>query len=205
VGAGKRALLSQVLQQISAQTGVDFLNLDKLNEKISVHFSNVTLRVGLQILLADMDYGAIGGPDDPGTMRIVILEPARSESTNAGPTAVPPVQAEIAEAEVKDDSPPRFQADGLDPTTDLSVLGQALGDKDSGVREAAIRALAERGGAEAMDRLRQAFQDSDSATKMVMIENIGSTPDVLPLLKEASLDFDVSVREVALAIISNKE
>jgi HEAT repeats/HEAT repeat len=192
----ERALLSRVLEQVSAQTGIEFLNLDKLHGQTSVHFSNVPLRVGLQILLADMDYGAIGGPGDPSTMRIVIFERAMRESAKATPTPERPVQAVTKDAP---HSP--FQSEDLGPTTDLSVLGQALRDKDPVAREAAIQALAERGGSEAMDLLRQAFRQSDSGLKIMVIETIGSTPDALPLLREASQDPDVSVREAALAAI----
>ena len=188
------ALFSRVLQQVSAQTGIQFLNLDQLHGQISVHFSNVPLRTGLQILLADTDYGAIGGPDDPRTMRMLIFEPTMRESAKAMPASQRPVHAETR----KDDP---FQAEDLGPTTDLSVLGQALGQEDPVAKQAAIQALAERGGSEAMDLLRQAFRHSDSALKMMVLETIGSTPDALPLLREASQDSNESVREAALAAI----
>jgi hypothetical protein len=194
----ERALLSRVLQQVSAQTGIEFLNLDKLHGQISVHFSDVPLSVGLQTLLADMDYGAIGGPGDPSTMRIVVFERAMRGSAKAA-------LERLVQSETKASPRPLFQTEGLGPTTDLSVLGQALGDKSPVTKEAAIQALAERGGSEAMNLLLQAFRQSDSALKMIMIENIGSAPDALPLLREASQDSDVSVREAALAAIPNRE
>ena len=48
-----------------------------------------------------------------------------------------------------------------------------------------------------MDLLRQAFSDLDSALKTMVIENIGSRPDAVPLLMEASQDSIESVREAA--------
>jgi len=203
--SAERAPLSRVLQQVSAQTGIEFLNSSDIHKQTSVHFSNVPLQEGLKILLAGMDYGTIGSPGDPSTMRIAIFEPDTREFTNevtkTEPAFEPPAQTEKGQPETKDDSPPRIQAGDLDPATDMSVLSQALRDKDAEVKEAAIRALAERGGSDAVGLLRQVFQDSDSAAKLIVIENIGSTPDVLPLLQEASWDPDVSVREAALAVI----
>lgn len=48
-----------------------------------------------------------------------------------------------------------------------------------------------------MDLLRQAFRGSDSAVEMMVTENIGSKPEALPLLLEASQDREESVREAA--------
>lgn len=216
------ALLSEVLQQVSVQTGVEFLNLDNLlHKRISVHFLNVSLPVGLQILLTDMDYASMGELRDPSTMRVVILERTAGKSATDSPAPEPPAQAEISQAEtvqsstIEPETPqsegsesvvggnpsPQIQAADLDPTTNLSVLGRALGDKRTDVQEAAIRALAERGGLASLDLLQKAFRESDSEAKMALIENIGSTVEVLPLLQEASQDSDKAIRDAALAVI----
>lgn len=199
------APLSEVLQRVSTQTGIEFLNLDRLHERISVHFSKVSLRVGLQILLAGMDYATSGEPTDPTKMRMVIFGLSMRESAKATTATEPP--REIAQTEMKDDPPTELQAEDLDSTTELSVLRQALRSKDPEVKEAAIKALAERGGPEGIDLLRETFRDSDPAVKMIVVENLdsASTPDALALLREASQDSEASVREAALAAISNKE
>jgi HEAT repeat protein len=114
-----------------------------------------------------------------------------------------PAQNEIVQAETAPrrgkDSPQReiHAHQPVDPASDFSVLAQALSDKDPALKEVAIQALAQSEGTQAMDLLRQAFTDLDSALKTMVIENIGSRPEAVPLLMEASQDSKESVREAA--------
>ena len=48
--------LSQVLQEIASQTGVEVQRLEGLDEEVSLHFSALSLRAGLQQLLAQWNY-----------------------------------------------------------------------------------------------------------------------------------------------------
>jgi HEAT repeat protein len=66
--------LSEVLHEVSTQTGIEFSGLDNLQKQISVHFFNVPLGAGLQMLLVPVDYRIFGDPCCPRTMRVVVFE-----------------------------------------------------------------------------------------------------------------------------------
>jgi hypothetical protein len=220
----ENVLLFRVLDEVATQTGAGFSGLDH-QRQISVHLSKVPLSAALQILLAHTDYAMMGNPSDPSTMRIVFFErlptstkrdvcTAARAMHNKEPEAMPSqesglmgrmspaneetVQAETTRRSGTDCPKPQIEADQLvEPVSDLSLFADALGRKDPAVKEAAIQALAQTEGPQAMDLLRQAFHDSDSALKTVIIESIGSRPDAVPLLLEASQDSEESVREAS--------
>jgi HEAT repeat protein len=83
----------------------------------------------------------------------------------------------------------------VDERTVVSALGAALADKD--VRDYAIQALAERGGTDAMEYLRQAFRDPDPTVRRRVIESAAPQGQSLPLLQEAIADPDETVRSFA--------
>jgi HEAT repeat protein len=87
-----------------------------------------------------------------------------------------------------------------DDGTVSAALGQAVSGEDPALKGYAIRALAERGGAEATGYLRHALHDPDPAIRMRAIDNIvRSVPPEqrLPLLQEATGDQDAAVRSAA--------
>jgi type II secretory pathway component GspD/PulD (secretin) len=87
-----------------------------------------------------------------------------------------------------------------DERTVTAALGEAISGEDTTLKSYAIRALAERGGAEATGYLRQALQDPDPSIRLGAIDNIVRSvpPDQrLPLLQEAAQDQDISVRSAA--------
>jgi HEAT repeat protein len=84
--------------------------------------------------------------------------------------------------------------------TVLRLLGQAIADSDMQVKSAAIRALAERGGPEPLERLRQTLHDPDSSIRLITLENIvRSVPaeQGAALLEEAAADENEEVRSAA--------
>ncbi len=80
--------------------------------------------------------------------------------------------------------------------TVVAALGAALDDKEA--RDYAIQALAERGGADAMEYLREVFRDPDPTVRKLVIDNIAPQgQQSLPLLREAIADPDETIRSFA--------
>jgi HEAT repeat protein len=87
-----------------------------------------------------------------------------------------------------------------DEQTVMSALGKAVAGEDTATKSYAIRALAERGGPDAVGYLRQALHDSDPSVRMVAIDQIVRAVPAdqrLPLLQEAAHDQDATVRSAA--------
>jgi hypothetical protein len=89
------------------------------------------------------------------------------------------------------------QSAGEDDRMLLSALNEALDDEDANVRSYAIQALAERGGAGAIEFLRQAFHDPDPSVRMVVIDRVAPRGQGRLLLQEALSDADEVVRSLA--------
>ena len=105
----------------------------------------------------------------------------------------------------KSDQPERrFQALNLlsqtgqaDERTILSALSEALADADTNVKGYAIQALAEHGGPDALEPLRNVLHDPDPAIRMRVIEHVASEKQFLALLQEALSDEDETLRSAA--------
>ena len=189
----ERSLLSRVLGEIGAQTGIRFLGLDHLEREISIHVTKVPLSEAFRILLVHTDYAMIGNLEDPRAVRVIIAQDKEREIVSDANSSRTDRTSTTEEKTVQAKQPEKPA--GTD--ADFSILVGALSDKDLGVKEAAVQALAQTEGPEVMDVLRRTFHDSDSAVKKMLLQNIGSRPDAVPLLLEASQDSEKSVREAA--------
>jgi hypothetical protein len=90
----------------------------------------------------------------------------------------------------------------VEDATVLSTLGDALADADIAVRRYASRTLAERGGPEALELLRQALRGPNPAIAKMILEQVIQVvpPDQsLPLLQEALSHADATVLALASA------
>jgi hypothetical protein len=84
-----------------------------------------------------------------------------------------------------------------DERTVLGTLGEALADVDVAVKRYAMQALAERGGSEAWQLLRETLRDPDPAVRMAVLESVGPLASGPQLVQEALADEDADVRAIA--------
>jgi hypothetical protein len=89
------------------------------------------------------------------------------------------------------------QSGAADDETVVAALRAALADADAAVKGYAIQALAERGGAEALEDLHQAFRDPDPAIRRLVLESVIRLDEGLPLAQEALTDAEESIRALA--------
>jgi HEAT repeat protein len=94
---------------------------------------------------------------------------------------------------------------GADDDTVRSTLEAALADRDASVRGQALKALAVRGGSEAMEHLRQGLRDSDPGVRIMALERVEPRDDGIALLEEALADADETVRSFAAARLKQAE
>ena len=93
------------------------------------------------------------------------------------------------------------QSTQADPATVLPAFSEALKDEDPNVQALAVRTLVTQGGSAGIELLRQAFGAADPFVKTLIVESLGSMPDAIPLLQEASTDPDESIRNSASALL----
>ena len=89
------------------------------------------------------------------------------------------------------------QSGVADEQTVVATLGMRLGDQDLSVKAFAIQALAQRGGADAMRYLDQAFRNPDPSIRTMVIQSVAPRKEGLSLLLRAIWDEDEVVRSFA--------
>jgi hypothetical protein len=202
------APLSEVLLEVSTQTGIEFLGLDKLQKQISVHFSNVPLGAGLQMLLVPVDYTIIGDPCCPRTMRVVVFErrvlPTRiqavGEPTKLGDKGLAGADASGAQGneavpQKEDANFPAEESAGLGEHDDQTAVEQA----DNAVAD--LQAIDPDDPAN-LPVFRQALSDKVPIVKEAAIQALAGQggPAALDLLREAFHDSDPALK---LMVIEN--
>jgi hypothetical protein len=205
------APLSEVLQEVSTQTGIEFLGLDKLQKQISVHFSNVPLGAGLQMLLVPVDYGIIGDPCCPRTMRVVVFErralPTRiqavGEPTKLGDKGLADADASGAQGneavpQKEDANFPAEESAGLGEHDDQTAVEQA----DDAVAD--LQAIDPDDPAK-LPVFRQALSDKDPTVKEAAIQALAGQggPAALDLLREAFHNSDPAVKFMVIENIDS--
>jgi hypothetical protein len=91
------------------------------------------------------------------------------------------------------------QSEAVDEETVLTALHTALADTDTTVKNYAIHALADRGGAKAFEHLHQAFRDPDPAIRLLVLESVIQLDEGLPLVQEGVTDTEETIRALALS------
>ncbi|MEQ1559011.1 MAG: HEAT repeat domain-containing protein [Methyloglobulus sp.] len=87
---------------------------------------------------------------------------------------------------------------GNDPAV-RKTLEEALGDKDTNVKIAAVKALTQREGEDANDALQQAFADKNVSVRMAILESTINSP---AFLQQALNDGDKTIRTYAQSKLS---
>jgi len=253
--------LAQVLQEVARQTAIEVQGVEGLRDNISVRFTNLPLREGLQKFLAPVNYllleetsprggtrptrllvfgrravppllasvvtlseeGRMMPEGEGGEERLKALEAFAQQGDEVALQQAlrdPDESVQMKALELlaqrdqrqatarlldmaKSDQPAtRSQALRLlhesgyaDEGTVVAALGTALADK--GMRDYAIQALADRGGPDAMEYLRQAFRDPDPSVRRLVIESTAPQGQSRSLLQEAIADPDETVRALA--------
>ena len=168
--AAHDAVLRELVDEISRETGVQLEGRDRLQGEVTVRFRRRTVREALTLVLAGWRYtftpesvAAADGGDGTTLARVRILGPRRT-----------PVPTAAADQRARPDAATRGTVDGgldsEDPALARRAGLAALRDSDRGVRATAVRSLATRGGDDAVSLLELALRDSDIGIRLDVIE-----------------------------------
>jgi hypothetical protein len=97
------------------------------------------------------------------------------------------------------------ESDKIDEVALRAALDGALVDQHASVRGYAVQAIADRGGAEAMDHLWQAMRDPDPVVRVMAVESVVPQEQGIALIEAALSDPDEAVRSAATLRLNEME
>ncbi len=172
--AAHDAALRALVEDISRETGLDLAGDERLRGEVTVRFRRRTLEDGFALILAGWRYTftpeAVAASDDgdgstPARLRVL------------GPRRMPVPTADVDERVDQPARPSmvaRGRGDARVDSDDQAIVRRAglaaLRDPDRGVRATAVKALAARGGDDAVSLLELALRDADLGIRLDAIE-----------------------------------
>lgn len=220
------APLSEVLREIARQTAIELQEEDKLQEQVSIDFSDVSLIEGLRILLEHKDYALLGNASSGGrgSLRLLMFgdrtlssEPALKNRKPAPSSAYaaladPMLLTTIAHEEATEPDDRAKQLAALETSSlqgDTEALQKAILDPDLAIQKASFEALATMDPERAVDALVRAAHSDDTGARVQAIQLVGEVFPVDPgsalsVLRGALADQDSSVKAAAIQALATQ-
>ena len=200
--SAEKVPLAQILQEVARQTGLEIQGLEGLEEEVSLHFSALSLRAGLQQLLAQWNYLLCERPMfQEGTQPILVIVAGRRATAStemaAGEGGTPPAETLVVEEDVEArlTALHAFAAQGNE-----AALRQAVSDPEQAIQETAFTLLGWQNPEEAATLAVAAAQDADPTRRLTGLQALGQLdgPLAVQALGEALTSDDVGMREYAV-------
>lgn len=222
VSAGDIAL-RDLLSEVQAKSGIaiDLKNPEAAARQYSADFKNVPPVLALQMILQDFNFAFFYA--ETRLMRVLIL-PAEIQTLTANSKLMKANSVgRLAEAEnppLKRGTTPRLSAgnsqdsdvmakldaiatiEDSDDATSIAALGEALTDRHTKVKVAALRALAAKKAESVTGKLRLGLKDPDPEFRIEVLEILAERGD-LDSLRKALADRNQEVRETAADLLWN--
>lgn len=222
VSAGNIAL-RDLLSEVQAKSGIaiDLKNPEAAARQYSADFKNVPPVLALQMMLQDFNFAFFYS--ETHLLRVLIL-PAEIQTLTANSKLMKANSVgRLAEAEnppLKRGTTPRLSAgnsqdsdvmakldaiatiEDSDDATSIAALGEALTDRHTKVKVAALRALAAKKAESVTGKLRLGLKDPDPEFRIEVLEILAERGD-LDSLRKALADRNQEVRETAADLLWN--
>ncbi len=217
--------LSELLQAICGQTGLEVTGLQGLSNPVFAHFAGMDLIPALRKLLSRVDYAIAAGPSGSASLsgKLIVVKagsdlgrgrsPVKSETL----TATPPVEAPEAlpdpepqaalDAELQEKKRTAIDAAALG--RDGDALRKYLRDADTSIQTAAFDALAAQGKAAALEGLVADINDTTQPTRLQSIQLLVQSADagdqtLRSTLRDALNDPDPSFSAYAVQVLAGR-
>jgi len=197
--------LCQILREVAQQTGLQVQGGERLQEKISVHFSDLSLSEGFQRLLAHVNY-IIVEKKSPRVSNQPTLALVFGQRTTSVDEEVEPVEELTAlEGEQEGNLATLLEIIQKGGTEAKEALHSAAFAPDPNVQTLALETLAERDPQDAFHTMFMAVKAQDPATRLTALQVLSRYDTVaFPALVEALSDENTDVKGYAMQILAQK-
>ena len=216
--------LKDLLSEIEEKSGIviDLRDSNAAAKRSSVDFKNLLPGLAFREILQDLNFAffysgtrlarvlILSPADHPPKARIELMNPNRmgQQFVRAGIVPIEPVAAPRLPGENSKDRDVTAKLDAIEAMEDsddpksIAALGEALNDQNRKVKEAALRVLADKKGANVTEMLRRGLNDPDPEFRIEVVETLADRGD-LDSLRKAVADRNQEVRERAADLLGS--
>jgi hypothetical protein len=216
--------LKDLLSEIEEKSSIviDLRDSNAAAKRSSVDFKNLLPALAFREILQDLNFAffysgtrlarvlILPPADQPPKAKIDLMNPNRvgRQFVQAEIVPIKPGAAPRLPGEKSKDPDVRTKLDAIEAMEDsddlksIAALGEALNDQNRKVKEAALRVLADKKGANVTQMLRRGLNDADPDFRIEVLETLADRGD-LDSLRKALADRNREVRETAADLLGN--
>ncbi len=205
----ENAPLSQILEELQRQTGLEVRGADQLRGRVSIHLSNVALSDGLQALLQGCNYAIIGhlplaeGAPRPSLYVFGYVANRHNDVSNGVAESTGRSRAAKKQTELGENRGQFVLVDGRVELFDEQALRKGIRDDDPDVQGRAVETLAQQNQGAALEELLAQTHSDQAASRLQALQILDQTrwvdgATVLSALEKALGDEDPSVKGLAI-------
>ena len=231
--AAENAELSQILREVARQTGIEIRGSQDIGQRVSVHFSDVSLEKGLKALLDGVDYAVLGDISSPEKTRAahvvvfgLLASDANRNSLSNATTGVSVSPASTLHrrrsakqrAAVGEEKP---GSEGGEPSQeelvaaveaaagDVDALSKAVQKSDQTVRTEAFEKLSKLNPQAAMDALSSALNSDQSVERLQALQlldqsDLADKDAVVSAMGQALSAGDPAIKDYAIQALARR-
>ncbi len=223
--AAENAELSQILREVAKQTGVKIRGSQDIGQRVSMHFSDVSLEKGLKALLDSGDYAVLGdisSPEKARTAQVVVFgwlappDSNRTAASSGGASGVPKPRAALVhgkpssgEDEATQQEKALAAVEAAAAKGDLDALSKAVQSSDPAVQAQGFEELSKLNPQAAMDALSNVLKSDQPAQRLQALQLLDQSDQadndtVVSVMSQALNADDASLKDYAIQALARR-
>jgi hypothetical protein len=213
--SAENAELSQVLREVAHQTGIRIRGSQDAGQRVSIHFSDVSLEKGLKALLDGVGYAVVGDISSPEKARsaqvVVFGWPASPDSTG-----VQKVKATVTRPRASPEEEPTSRQDkalaaveAAAAKGDMDALSKAVQSSDPAVQSQAFEEMSKVNPQAALDALSNVLKSDEPAQRLQALQLLDQSEQadndtVVSAMSQALNADDPSIKDYAIQALARR-
>jgi len=222
--SAENAELSQVLREVAHQTGIKIRGSQDVQQRVSMHLSEVSLEKGLKALLEGVDYAVLGdisSPEKARSAQVVVFawlappDSNRAAGANAASNSVQKARATVVRGRVGSESEETSQEKAMAAVEaaaakgDLEALSKAVLSSDPAVQSQAFEELSKLNPQAALDAISNALKSDEPAERLQALQLLDQSEQadndvVVSTMGQALNADDTSIKDYAIQALARR-
>ena len=223
--SAENAELSQVLREVAHETGIRIRGSQDVRQRVSMHFSDVSLEKGLKALLDGVDYAVLGdisSPEKARSAQVVVFAWLAAPDSNRAPTSsagtdgvqkAKPIagrrRAGSEEEETSQQDKALAAVEAAAAKGDLEALSKAVQSSDPAVQSQAFAEMSRLNPQAALDALSNALKSDEPALRLQALQILDQADQadndtIVSAMGQALNADDPSIKDYAIQALARR-